>query len=418
VIDVKTAFLLWVVQTGTFAILLMAIWLHARDQKHFFWFGIGFLFHAGGLSLVGLRGQIPDFLSIQLANFISLLGFSFWVKALATLDHQRVPRIVWAPALMWVLGNCVPFIRTEFAFRVSLYNAAAALGFAILAYVAARAQFSSSRYRAFLTTNLVAQAAACAAFAIFVVFRRPTGFADNFVGVWMGAIALVGFCTSAVILAKIMMDRSQEQLRALVRTDPLTGAFNRRGLTEAYQNLVDSSPLDTLGVIVFDLDHFKQINDLYGHTTGDRVLQAFADICRSLLPQRAVFARTGGEEFAAVLAISEPRDAALFAETVRLALADRSIETRGLPISVTTSVGISISPLSTADLEYLLSEADLALYTAKAQGRNRTSVRAGNRIVTVPPSPDEAPQNEVDRQADRQVAILKRISAVAYKLDD
>ncbi len=222
-----------------------------------------------------------------------------------------------------------------------------------------------------------------------------------------GGDRVIGFITSIVILAKITMDRSEEHLQALVRTDPLTGALNRRGLSEAYQLLVESSPLGTLGLVIFDLDHFKQINDRHGHTVGDRVLREFVLVCRSLLPQRAAFARTGGEEFAAVLAISEPRDAALFAESVRLAIADRTIPADDGTISVTTSVGISVSPLQSADLDTLLSEADLALYTAKAQGRNRTSVRSGNRIVTVPPSRDESPVADVDRQADRQVAILR-----------
>lgn len=417
-IDVKTAFLLWVIQANTLAILLIAIWLHARDQRHFLWFGLGFLLHASGLGLVGIRGQIPDFLSIQVANTISLVGFSLWAKGLAALDHRPAPRLIWIPPALWIVGNLVPFIRDEFAFRVSLYNAGASIGFLMLAVIASRARFSTSRNRALLTFLWGAQAIAGIGYTVFVLFQRPTSFSDNFFGMWMGTIAVIGFITSVVILAKITMDRSEEQLQALVRTDPLTGALNRRGFAEAYQGLVESSPLDTLGVLVFDLDHFKQINDRHGHTTGDRVLQEFAQVCRSLLPQRAVFARTGGEEFAAVLAISEPRDAALFAETVRLALADRSIPTDDEAISVTTSVGISVSPLRSANLDHLLSEADLALYTAKAQGRNRTSVRAGNRIVTVPPSREESPLQEVDRQADRQVAILNRISAVAHNLED
>ncbi|QEE47389.1 GGDEF domain-containing protein [Rhizobium sp. WL3] len=417
-IDVKTAFLLWVIQANTLAILLIAIWLHARDQRHFLWFGLGFLLHASGLGLVGIRGQIPDFLSIQVANTISLVGFSLWAKGLAALDHRPAPRLIWIPPALWIVGNLVPFIRDEFAFRVSLYNAGASIGFLMLAVIASRARFSTSRNRALLTFLWGAQAIAGIGYTVFVLFQRPTSFSDNFFGIWMGTIAVIGFITSVVILAKITMDRSEEQLQALVRTDPLTGALNRRGFAEAYQGLVESSPLETLGVLVFDLDHFKQINDRHGHTTGDRVLQEFAQVCRSLLPQRAVFARTGGEEFAAVLAISEPRDAALFAETVRLALADRSIPTDDEAISVTTSVGISVSPLRSANLDHLLSEADLALYTAKAQGRNRTSVRAGNRIVTVPPSREESKLQEVDRQADRQVAILNRISAVAHNLED
>ena len=417
-IDVKTAFLLWVIQANTLAILLLAIWLHGREQRHFLWFGLGFLLHASGLGLVGLRDQIPDIFSIQVANGISLLGFGLWAKGLAALDHRPAPRLLWVPPLVWMVGNLVPAIRDEFALRVSLYHVGASIGFATLALIAARARFSTRRYRTFLTLTWASQAVAGLAYAIFVLFQRPQNFADNLFGLWMGSVAVIGFITSVIILAKITMDRSQEQLQALVRTDPLTGALNRRGFSEAYQGLVESSPLDVLGVLIFDLDHFKQINDRHGHSTGDRVLQEFASVCRSLLPQRAVFARTGGEEFAAVLAISEPRDAALFAETVRLAFADRSIPAGEASISVTTSVGISVSPLRDANLDHLLSEADLALYTAKAQGRNRTSVRAGNRIVTVPPSPDENPLEEVDRQADRQVAILNRISAVAHKLDD
>ncbi|MCC8933837.1 GGDEF domain-containing protein [Rhizobium sp. 'Codium 1'] len=417
-IDVKTAFFLWVIQANTLAILLIAIWLHARDQKHFLWFGIGFLFHANGLGMVGMRGQIPDFISIQVANTLSLVGFSFWAKGLAALDHRPGSPFFLLPPLLWIVGNFVPSIRDDFAFRVSLYNAGASLGFAILAVIASRARFSTSRDRTLLTLLWGMQVIAGIGHIVVVLHLRPTSFADDFFGMWMGTFVVICFITSAVILAKITMDRSEEQLQALVRTDPLTGALNRRGFSEAYQRLAETSPLDMLGVLVFDLDHFKQINDRYGHTTGDRVLQEFAKVCRSLLPQRAVFARTGGEEFAAILAISEPRDAALFAETVRLAFADRSFPTGEAPISVTTSVGISVSPLHTANLDHLLSEADLALYTAKAQGRNRTSVRAGNRTVTVPPSREESPLEEVDRQADRHVAILNRISAVAHKLND
>jgi len=418
VIDVKTAFLLWVIQANTLAILLLAIWLHARDQKHFQWFGVGFLLHASGLGLVALRGQIPDAISVQAANSISLLGFALWAKGLATLDHKPAPHVIWLPPLLWIAGNLFPFVRSEFAFRVSLYNGAASVGFAVLALIASQARFSSSRYRRLLVAIWLAQASAGACFSVFVTIHRPTSFSDNFFGMWMGTVALIGFITSIVVLAKIMMDRSEQQLQELVRTDPLTGALNRRGFAEAFYALIASSPLDTLGVVVFDLDHFKQINDRHGHTTGDRVLQEFAHVCRSLLPQRAAFARTGGEEFAAVLAISEPRDAALFAESVRLATAERTIALDGEAISVTTSVGISISQLRTADLETLLTEADLALYAAKAQGRNRTTLRSGSRIVTVPPSREDGSSDEVDRQADRQVAILKRISAVAHKLDD
>ena len=240
-IDVKTAFFLWVIQANTLAILLVAIWLHARDQKHFLWFGIGFLFHANGLGLVGMRGQIPDFISIQLANTISLLGFSFWAKGLAALDHRRGSLLFLLPPLLWIAGNFDPSIRDDFAFRVSLYNAGASIGFAILAAIAWRARFGASRDRTLLTFLWGMQAIAGIGHIALVLHLRPTSFTDDFFGMWMGTFVVICFITSAVILAKITMDRSEEQLQALVRTDPLTGALNRRGFSEAYQRLVEIS---------------------------------------------------------------------------------------------------------------------------------------------------------------------------------
>ncbi|MDH4442342.1 MAG: GGDEF domain-containing protein [Rhizobium sp.] len=412
-IDVKTAFLLWVIQAGTLAILLIAIWLHGRDQRHFLWFGLGFAAHATGLGLVGVRDRIPDFLSIHVANSVSLVAFACWAAAVAAIDRRRPPLVACVPVLIWVAGNLIPVVRETFALRVTTYNLAAAFGFALLAVLVTRARFSSRRYRLMLALVWAGQALSAISFGIFVIFYRPSSFQDNILGAWMGTIALVGFITAIVILAKMLMDRSEERLQALVRTDPLTGVLNRRGFTEAYQRLQDAAPSPALGLLIFDLDHFKQVNDDHGHQVGDQVLLEFSTLCRSLLPQRAAFGRTGGEEFAAVLAISEARDAALFAETVRLALAERAIITETRSLHVTTSIGIAVSPLARAGLDQLMSDADTALYASKSQGRNRTSVKAGPRIVTLPPARMDA----VDEQADRQLAILKRITAVAASLD-
>jgi diguanylate cyclase (GGDEF)-like protein len=416
VIDVKTAFLLWVIQAGTLAILLIAIWLHGRDQRHFLWFGVGFALHATGLGLVGGRGDIPDFLSIHVANAVSLLSFGCWASAISALDRRHAPLAAWVPPLIWIAGNLIPVVRETFALRVTLYNLAATVGFLVLAILIVKASFSSRRYRQMLAIVWTGQAVSGLSFGIFVIFYRPASFQDNIIGAWMGTVALIGFITAIVILAKMLMDRSEERLQALVRTDPLTGVLNRRGLAEAYQRLQDAASSSALALLIFDLDHFKQVNDAHGHQAGDQVLLEFSSLCRSLLPQRAAFGRTGGEEFAAVLSISEPRDAALFAETVRLALAERVIATDTQSLNVTTSIGIAVSPLADARLEQLMSDADSALYASKSQGRNRTSVKAGARIVTVPTARTDTGE-VLDEQVDRQVSILKRIAAVATTLD-
>ncbi|MDH4414408.1 MAG: GGDEF domain-containing protein [Rhizobium sp.] len=416
-IDVKTAFLLWVIQAGTLAILLVAIWLHARDQRYHLWFGLGFGLQAIGLGMVGLRDQIPDFLSIQVGNVLSLLGFACWCRAICSFDNRRPPLYIISPAVIWILGNLIPQLRAEMGYRMAIYDVAAAVGLGALGFLALKGSFSTRRYRVMLATVWYIQAGACLVFAYLATRIMPQTFKEMTLAVAVSGVGLVSFVTAMTLIAKMMMDRSEERLQALVRTDPLTGALNRRGFAEAYQQLVDSAPSTALGLLIFDLDHFKQVNDIHGHQVGDRVLLEFAAICKSLLPQRGAFGRTGGEEFAAVLAVSEVRDAALFAETVRLALAERRIETTRDAIHVTTSIGISVSALAGADLDKMMSQADAALYAAKAQGRNRTSVKAGATVVTVPPEHGDV-LDVINQQADRQVAILNRIAAVANNLHD
>lgn len=411
-IDVKTAFLLWVIQAGTLSVLLMAIWLHARDQRHFLWFGIGFGLQAIGLGMVGLRDQIPDFISIQIGNVLSLGGFVCWGKALCAFDGRKTPYYVGLPTTIWIIGNLVPDLRTEFAYRMAIYDVAAAAGLAALGVIALNGRFSTRRDRTLLATVWFIQAGACLVFAYMAIRIMPDGFNEMTLAITVSIVGLISFVTAMTLIAKMMMDRSEERLQALVRSDPLTGALNRRGFMEAYQNLLDTAPSGALALVIFDLDHFKQVNDVYGHQAGDRVLVEFSSICRSLLPQRAAFGRSGGEEFAAVLAVSEAKDAALFAETVRMALAERDIDTGQQIIQVTTSIGISVSPLARADFDRMMAQADSALYAAKAQGRNRTAVKSGATIVTVPPARTES----FDDQADRQVAILKRIAAVGSDL--
>jgi len=414
VIDVKTAFLLWVIQAGTLAILLMAIWLHARDQRYFLWFGIGFGLQAIGLGMVGLRDQIPDFISIQVGNVLSLVGFICWGKALCAFDDRKTPLYVALPAAIWIAGNLVPEFRAEFGYRMAIYDVAAAAGLAVLGVIALNGRFSTRRYRVMLAAVWFVQAGACLVFAYIATRIMPQSFNQVTLAAAVSIVGLISFVTALTLIAKMMMDRSEERLKALVRSDPLTGALNRRGFMEAYQDILDTAPSGALALVIFDLDHFKQVNDVYGHQVGDRVLVEFASICNSLLPQRAAFGRTGGEEFAAVLVVNEARDAALFAETVRMALAEREIETSRHPIQVTTSIGIALSALANADLDRMMAQADSALYAAKAQGRNRTSVKSGTTIVTVPPARTET----IDDQADRQVAILKRIAAVGNDLHD
>ena len=166
-------------------------------------------------------------------------------------------------------------------------------------------------------------------------------------------------------------ERMAEQLKRLSETDGLTGLLNRRALEMRAANMFkEAGDGDAaLGVILFDIDHFKSINDTYGHRLGDRVLQSVGPTLQPLLDPQDTFARFGGEEFV-VLLKDEGQRASLLAEQLREALANMAAEEK-LDFDVTASFGVATGRRGNADWPTLISKADQRLYEAKRRGRNR-----------------------------------------------
>lgn len=193
-------------------------------------------------------------------------------------------------------------------------------------------------------------------------------------------------------VAKPVMETLLEHLRAALQsaqkydairreavTDPLTNLYNRRffekqGREEVERSLRHQVPLTLL---MFDVDHFKHINDTYGHQTGDKVLQAVAQYLKDHVRTSDICGRYGGEEFALLLPATPGRNAAFLADRLRNGLAQIMYTGLGLPAnaSVTVSAGLATCPHDGTTLEDLIARADEALYRAKAAGRN-TVVRA------------------------------------------
>ncbi len=175
---------------------------------------------------------------------------------------------------------------------------------------------------------------------------------------------------------KVLQDelkKSNELLRELSITDSLTRLYNRRYLMECLNREFSRScrGKTSMSLLMADVDHFKEINDTYGHPQGDRVLTALAAELRSHLRSYDIAARFGGEEFAMVLPDTGPAEAAEIAERLRRAAGEMTFS--GAPaLSMTVSLGISAAPLQGIDtVEDLIREADRALYRAKREGRNR-----------------------------------------------
>jgi len=169
-----------------------------------------------------------------------------------------------------------------------------------------------------------------------------------------------------------------EQMQKLAAIDPLTGLLNRRygmiRLKEEYSKAVRSE--SALGIVMFDIDHFKKVNDTYGHLAGDRVLIHLARLVKPILREGDVLMRYGGEEFCAILPGASVEDSMKMSERIRFAVQESKVNYAEYEIKVTLSLGITSYPENNVENEQLLlSTADEALYISKESGRNKSSIK-------------------------------------------
>jgi diguanylate cyclase (GGDEF)-like protein len=176
---------------------------------------------------------------------------------------------------------------------------------------------------------------------------------------------------TAFIMLLITKERMVRIHKAAALTDTMTGLFNRRGFVEAAHQLMarQAKRGEPVSVLMFDLDHFKSINDSFGHAVGDDALRLFASIIGTTMRANDVIARFGGEEFVAMLP-GTMTEAVGAAERVRLAFEAAALEMEKGRLGATVSIGVANGQPG-ADIDTLIGNADAALYRAKLSGRNR-----------------------------------------------
>ncbi len=218
-------------------------------------------------------------------------------------------------------------------------------------------------------------------FAVICTALNVVASVDEFTGI---AIDLANVATNRTMAALVLYSvcflvyrnsLSADVLRRLATTDPLTSAFNRRH----YMDLMgrEQRRADRYGtnysVMMIDIDHFKRVNDTYGHQVGDLAIQAMAQACQKMMRPTDIVARYGGEEFIITLTHTDLEPAAKVADRLRLSVADIVLPTDQKPLSFTISVGVS-TYIKGSRLEQIIAMADHALYAAKEGGRNRVCV--------------------------------------------
>jgi diguanylate cyclase (GGDEF)-like protein len=213
--------------------------------------------------------------------------------------------------------------------------------------------------------------------------RLPLIFEANLLGilwVWGQAITRSDLPIMSIFARQIgiSLERARlfQEVQSLAHTDPLTGLQNRRSLFELGRiEFARAQRMDRpFSCMMLDLDHFKQINDNYGHPVGDQVIQEFANRCAKHVREIDLIGRYGGEELIIFLPETERETAVMVAERLRTAIAATPVRIPNGEINITVSIGLGAMDQNTTQLETLIARADQAMYIAKHKGRNRVAI--------------------------------------------
>jgi diguanylate cyclase (GGDEF)-like protein len=179
-------------------------------------------------------------------------------------------------------------------------------------------------------------------------------------------------------VAYVALEEARLSAERASNTDPLTGLANRRSFQNLLDEAITTAAAEPFGLLLLDVDHFKRTNDTHGHQAGDDVLVAVVECMRATLPENAVVARWGGEEFTVLVPDVQTHDALRsIAEGIRLAVRDERLATRRGALAITISIGGVLS-CGGRDTEELVHAADAAMYRAKQSGRDRTLLAGDN----------------------------------------
>ena len=381
-LDLSTLYLVATLVAVTLGGLLLFFWRQERIAALGWW---GAAYVIGGVAigvwtLAGaLLGAIPT-LVLQLTGFVAC-GM---VWNAARVFHGRRSNLlgVGLGAAAWAVAQFLP----QPAGLSVILGAAIVAGYAALTASelwTERRRTYQSRWPAVLIPTLHG-----------VVLMLPILLGDVVQGIdgameagngWVAAFAieLVLYAVGTVfIILMLVSERTVAAHKNAASIDPLTGLFNRRGFSELTERMIrrEATAGRGVSVMIFDIDHFKSINDRFGHPAGDEILRLFGCIVVQSLRITDIVGRIGGEEFATMLPCTV-EEAKIAAERVRSVFAEAAVHVDDEAIETTVSIGLA-SGAAGAEVQALLASADTALYQAKRNGRNRIEVAAGEEEPT------------------------------------
>lgn len=366
-----------------FAILFAALFIYDRKEKTSFWIAVGFSFGLGAF-LFDLGRSFFNPVGLDILAKLAFWGFSLaWITGIK--EYLREEGSFKPAGLLATTGAFFllwfSMIENDIIIRSIVSTTTAGLILALSLPSLWRHKNNPIETALFVTT-----AGLCATYFLRPIviygimghtYTNSTYGSSSYAALLHASSALFALACGATMLLAIGHKIIEKHLRESIR-DPLTKLINRRGLDQYVARELADSHRNGRAILIVDLDHFKQVNDRYGHEVGDQVLVRSASELNSLVQGLGVVARIGGEEFVIILNKLKSEDIHTIAQHIRLSMGMISHPEMGRRSSVTASVGLAL--LSTQEsFSMALRRADQALYQAKTGGRNQLCLALENK---------------------------------------
>src|SRR5512141_1154611 len=322
-LDVNTLFMVTIYVEAILGLLLLFAWAQNTSIRAVAWWGFAHLIRAVSVVLFGMYGSAPDLISIDLATALLFTAFAVTWTGARVFDGRPVePVYLVTGAVLWLLICRLPVLADAVAVRALIASAIITAYTWLTAYEfwRGRSEPLVSRWPAifmlFAHGSLFLLRTPLISVLPWPVTNRVYG------SVWLTVLsfeALLFTISIAFILLAMAKERTELRHRTAAMVDPLTGIANRRAFMQDAAQLAKrhvGNPRPT-AVLLIDLDHFKSINDRFGHALGDRVLEIFTDAARGSIRASDLIGRLGGEEFASILYDTSHDKAMEVAERIR-----------------------------------------------------------------------------------------------------
>jgi diguanylate cyclase (GGDEF)-like protein len=372
-LDPPTLLVLSIALAAAAALYLAVEWRSVRESSLLFW-SAGFATISIGSTLALLRANGFLLIGIWFANGLLVVAHWLFLLGVARFTEKRLSRAWYLIIFAWLALLLLP-ADPSWSKVMLVVNSL------LVALLTLRASFLLRPHGKSLSVGAVQLRYVLLGHGLFYVAKAipalmPGTLID--LAAFRGEIIQISLVegSMAIMLIALSMTgteryRREKRIARLAARDPLTALYNRRELEVRSPRLLEqASPARPGALLLIDIDNFKLVNDLYGHTAGDRLLVALSEMIRSVLPQGSLAARLGGDEFVILLSDASSERIVSLGSELRARFFQMASETFATPDAVTLSIGANLFDQPPNSLTALIEQGDAALYEAKRGGRD------------------------------------------------